>query len=131
MGYTKTLKLKEMWYGLGLLWVALVIYLSTTPSPPDTSGIQYGDKIFHNLGYFGLFYWFGQIYRSQYYWRPALGLICMGIALEFVQYNLGYRSLEFADMVANTSGVLLGWIVARYVYSDLFVHAERIALRKH
>jgi VanZ family protein len=32
----------------------------------------------------------------------------MGIALEFAQRWLGYRSFEVADMVANTVGVALG-----------------------
>ena len=36
----------------------------------------------------------------------------MGIALEFVQGWLGYRSFEVADMVANTIGVLLGLVIA-------------------
>jgi glycopeptide antibiotics resistance protein len=36
----------------------------------------------------------------------------MGIALEFVQGALGYRSFEVADMFANTFGVLIGWAIA-------------------
>jgi len=120
-----SLKLFKLFYALGLLWVSAVIYLSTTSSPPDTSEIAFGDKIFHTLGYFCLFYWFGQIYKHQYFYRPAAALIAMGIILEFVQYQLGYRTLEIADMVANTSGVLIGWLVARYIYSGWFIFFEK------
>jgi glycopeptide antibiotics resistance protein len=58
-------------------------------------------------------FWFCGLYRPlrvrAFY---AAGFIAMGIALEFVQGWLGYRSFEVADMVANTAGVGLGWSVA-------------------
>jgi hypothetical protein len=37
----------------------------------------------------------------------------MGIALEFAQGALGYRSMELADMAANTLGAAAGWAGAR------------------
>ena len=106
-----------------------VIYLSTTPSPPDTSAVEFGDKIGHTLGYFCLFFWFGQIYLKSHYWRPAIALISLGIILEIVQGSLGYRSFEYADMLANTSGVLLGWACSQFIYSQLFLHIERHLVR--
>jgi VanZ family protein len=55
-------------------------------------------------------FWFCVLYRPlrirAFY---AAAFITMGIALEFVQGSLGYRSLEAADMVANTAGVAIGW----------------------
>jgi len=61
-------------------------------------------------------FWFCVSYRPlrvrAFY---AAGFIAMGIALEFVQGWLGYRSFEVADMVANTAGVGLGWSVALMV----------------
>ena len=41
--------------------------------------------------------------------------IAMGIALEFVQGSLGYRSFEVADMLVNATGVLLSWGLASQV----------------
>ena len=35
--------------------------------------------------------------------------IAMGVGLEFVQGQLGYRIFEVYDMLANTLGVLIGW----------------------
>jgi VanZ family protein len=58
-------------------------------------------------------FWFCVLYRSlrvrAFY---AAGFIAMGIALEFVQGWLGYRSFEVADMAANTVGVALGLGIA-------------------
>jgi hypothetical protein len=39
----------------------------------------------------------------------------LGIALEFVQRGLGYRSFEIADMVADAVGVAAGYGLARFV----------------
>ena len=57
--------------------------------------------------------WFCVLYRrSRVRAFYALGFVAMGIALEFMQGNLGYRTFELLDMAANTAGVMLGWGVA-------------------
>ena len=57
--------------------------------------------------------WFCVLYRRKrvraFY---ALGFVAMGVALEFMQGNLGYRSFELLDMAANTAGVMGGWGLA-------------------
>ena len=86
-----------------------------TPSPP-TIDIEQGDKLGHSLAYAGTMFWFALLYsrravRAGY----AAGLIAMGIALEFVQRGLGYRSFELLDMLADVVGVAVGWGIARAV----------------
>ena len=96
----------------GWALVATVIWLSVTPQPIQT-GIDQGDKLGHLLAYGTLMFWFCVLYRPlrvrAFY---AAGFIAMGIALEFVQGWLGYRSFEVVDMVANAVGVFVGWAVA-------------------
>ena len=89
--------------------VAAIVWLSVTPAPPQVD-VTYGDKIGHLAAYGVLMLWFCQLYRTRIFY--AAGFILMGVALEFVQRELGYRSYEVADMVANALGVLLGWGVA-------------------
>jgi VanZ family protein len=96
---------------LGWAWAAAIVVLSLMPSPPDP-GLAGGDKLGHFLAYAGLTYWFGQFYFHNARAAYALGFIAMGIALEFAQGALGYRSLELADMAANTLGVAAGWAAA-------------------
>ena len=93
----------------GWLWAAAIVFLSLTPSPPDT-GVEHGDKLGHLLAYGLLMFWFCFLYRYRYT-RLAYGIgwIAVGIALEFAQGATGYRSFEVADMMANSLGVLLGW----------------------
>jgi len=93
----------------GWLWAAAIVFLSLTPSPPDT-GVEHGDKLGHLLAYGLLMFWFCFLYRYRYT-RLAYGIgwIALGITLEFAQGATGYRSFEVADMAANSLGVLLGW----------------------
>ena len=43
----------------------------------------------------------------------------MGICLELLQSLTSYRSMEIADIAANTAGVVLGWILAVYGLSEM------------
>jgi len=38
--------------------------------------------------------------------------IALGIAMEFVQRAIGYRTFDVLDMAADAIGVLLGWSVS-------------------
>jgi glycopeptide antibiotics resistance protein len=58
--------------------------------------------------------WFAQWHKKNHYYRLALGLISMGIALEFIQAQTGYRFLEIADIFANSLGIFLAWVVLSY-----------------
>lgn len=92
--------------------MAAIIWLSVTPQVID-SGVEQGDKLGHLLAYGALMLWFCVLYRPRRVRTLyAAGFIAMGIALEFVQGWLGYRSFEIADMLANTAGVALGWGLA-------------------
>jgi VanZ family protein len=93
----------------GWLYAAAIVLLSLAPKPPDP-GFEYGDKLGHLLSYGLLMFWFCFLYRER---NTRLGYaalwIGMGVALEFAQGMTATRSFEFADMAANSLGVLLGW----------------------
>jgi VanZ family protein len=98
---------------LGWAWVAAIVYLSLTPSPPKVD-VEQSDKVGHLLAYGALAFWFCLLYRApQARLFHMAGFVCMGIALEFAQGATGYRSFELADMAANTLGVAAGWLAAR------------------
>jgi VanZ family protein len=88
---------------------AAIVWLSLTPAPP-TIDLEQGDKLGHFLGYGALMLWFCLLYARRPV-RVAYGVlwIAMGVALEFAQGELGYRTYEVYDMYANALGVLLGW----------------------
>jgi VanZ family protein len=103
---------RALWLAIGWGWATTIVWLSLTPSPP-TIDLAQGDKLGHFLAYGALMFWFCQPYpaprtRLAY----AIGFAALGVALEFVQRALGYRTYEPFDMAANALGVALGWAAA-------------------
>ena len=116
----------RLWVIAGWSMLAVIVWLSVTPSPPDP-GFEQGDKLEHLVAYGALMFWFCQLYTSR---RAqvglAIGFIALGVGLEFVQGALEYRTYDEMDMVANTLGVVLGWGVARAAGAHVFARIERI-----
>jgi VanZ family protein len=106
---------RKVLIGLGWAWVAAIVWLSVTPSPPKVDFAQ-SDKLGHFLAYGSLMLWFCFLYAAaKTRIAHAAGFVAMGIGLEFIQGMLGYRTFEVFDMLANTIGVLLGWAAAMLV----------------
>ncbi len=117
------------WLGLGWLFVLAVVYVSLTPAPP-TLGVEGEDKLGHFLSYLLLILWFTQLYmrRAHLWW--AFGLIGLGVGLEFAQGMTAYRSFEYADMLANSSGVLMGWLLGGTPCAFLLQRVERVIVSR-
>lgn len=106
-------KFRYAWLVLGAVWVATIIYLSLAPHPPQPVNFEYSDKLEHALAYGLLMLWFSQIYQKiAHRILLAVLLVSLGISTEFLQRMSGYRFFEYDDMLANSAGVLLGWILA-------------------
>jgi VanZ family protein len=122
------LKLIKIWILWGWLQVAVVVYLSLASLPPDLPGFQGGDKVMHFAAYFFMMFWFGMCYKSgRVYNGIGLGLVVVGVVLEFVQNLTGYRTLSIYDMAANMTGVITGWLLARSRLSMALVYIENRA----
>lgn len=127
----KALRWFRLWWSCGILLVVVVWYQSLSATPIESPAFEGGDKLGHFLVYFGLMSWFAQLYhRSAHH-----GLLCvfvgMGVALEILQGQTGYRMFEYADMLANSTGALLAWGLARGGYKDLMMRFEsRLLVRQ-
>ena len=109
---------------IGGLLIAAVIYLSLTPHPIEID-MEHGDKLGHFLAYFTLMIWFAQLYQRRSHVRWGLGFIALGIALEYLQGWSGYRDFEYLDMVADATGVAVGWMLGGTVAAQALGHLER------
>ena len=104
------LKYPRIWFGVAYVTLILVAVLSLMPVP-DT-GVQVSDKIMHFVVYFILSAGFMVLVHQQSnVFKVAIGLMFYGVALEFLQGLTGYRMFELLDMVANSSGVVVGLLV--------------------
>jgi hypothetical protein len=104
---------RAAWLAVGWFGVALTIYLSLTPTPPEVDLGAYTDKWEHLSVYAVLMWWFSQL-RTGASARAATGvaLIGLGIALEFAQRLTEVRTFELADMISGALGVGAGWVLA-------------------
>ncbi len=105
--------------------VAFVLTVSLLPeknlkgfTPPG------GDKLHHFLAYGSMMAWFAQLYPRHRLWY-ALGFVAMGVAIEFIQPILSGRYFEWYDALANTVGVILGWIAMRSPLARSIAWADR------
>jgi VanZ family protein len=122
------LKLRYLWLGIGYALVALVVYLSLTSSPIDP-GLDFPlvDKVYHAFAYFVLMAWFAQIYHDRFQRNLiAVIFIVMGVSLETLQSFDPNRYFEFADMVANTAGVILGLLLTLTAAKNCLLKIEQV-----
>lgn len=118
-------ELRGLWLSIGWLLVALVAFLSLTPEPPTIISAAGRDKVAHLLAYGALMLWFLQLYPISR--RPLIAIlfVAMGVLIEVLQGFTPTRSTEYTDMVANTSGVMLGWMLGRTRLSEMLEILDR------
>ena len=126
---TESLKYRKWWLAAGYTLVAIVVYLSLHPSPPDTRGVFMGDKLLHGLTYIVLTVWFCQLYQQHQFKIVAASLFILGVFVEIAQWGTGYRFFELADIVANSSGIVIGWLLALKLLSKLFLSIEKLLIK--
>lgn len=101
---------QALWLAMGVGLILMVAYLSLTGNPPEIAGFDGADKLGHAIAYGVLMGWFGQIYRIRLQLiLIAFAFASMGVVMEYLQGMSGNRTFEYADMAANSVGVLIGW----------------------
>lgn len=102
----------RIWLACGWSLIAAIVYLSlaTLTLPED---VPQSDKLGHLLAYGTLMAWWSQLYVvDARRWKLALTFIALGAAMEIAQGFTPNRYPEWLDIVANSTGVLLGWLAA-------------------
>ncbi len=101
---------------IGLLaYIALIIYLSLMPVGQQMP-VQIWDKAAHLLAYIGFTGIATLCTRSQrHFVLYLLGFTLFGVAIEIAQGMTPHRQFSYADMFANTLGVVAGYMIALLV----------------
>ncbi len=86
-----------------------VVFLSVTPRPLPTSGPLLSDKVQHLAAYAVLAVLGGFGFAAgRRVGRVALALFALGVAMEIVQSFVPGRFAGLDDVVANSTGILIG-----------------------
>jgi glycopeptide antibiotics resistance protein len=120
------LRFKWIWISFGVLLVCAITVLSLINLAP-IKGALLQDKVMHMLAYGLLMGWFAQIFR-HFMARLFLVvvLVAMGVGVEYLQGMVAHRQLDVMDMLANTSGVLIAWVLSYTWLGRVFVGFERL-----
>lgn len=105
------INLTRLWRMAG--WLGVVVTLIVSLVPPllgDDGG--HTDKIVHLAGYAALTFWWAQLVTRQR-WTLAIAIILFGVLIELLQGLTPDRQPDPLDALANSGGVLLGWLAAR------------------
>lgn len=76
------------------------------------SWFQNSDKWLHAVTFIVLALWFAGLFRTSTYWGIAAGLMLFGGFIEVCQLMLSNRTASWADIGANTVGIIIGLTVA-------------------
>ena len=122
----KPLRHPRLWLSLWWLAVVVVFVVCLVPAPDLPLMPPGGDKIEHFLAYFLLAASAVQIYQGpRALWRVAIGLVALGVAVEFAQGAFtATRSMDAWDVVADTLGVAAGFAITLTPWRDLLLRIE-------
>ena len=100
--------------------MAKILWLALSPNPPNLAGLFDLDKVNHVAAFFVL----SLLADYSYLARGALAqkgaaLLGFGLLIEGLQYWVGYRYFEIADLVADGGGIVLYALVRNPVRAML------------
>lgn len=112
-----TLRYRWVWLAIGWSLVIALIISSLISLPPATDSLlklPFGDKIAHAVAYLVIMGWFAQIYHAPpTRYGYVIGFLLLGIILEILQGWGGFRVADWTDVVANSLGIGIAWILTR------------------
>lgn len=121
----------KLWLSIGWLMVFLLCYFSLVSNPPEIKfDLKYFDKVRHFIAYFILMFWFAQFYKTSksrlFYF---VFFIVMGVILEILQGMGGVRYFEYNDMLANSLGVMLAFLMTKGKFKTILLNFENKYLK--
>lgn len=118
------LRKKYWWLTVGLAWWVLIAVFSLV-SPPQITMPNMTDKLYHAFSYSVLMGWWLQLFQqSRTRLLLAAVFIIFGVLIEFLQSFHPLRHFDVWDMLANSAGILLAWILGKTSFDQLLYRFE-------
>lgn len=122
--------IERLWWAAGWLGIAITFLVSLLPPALDEHS-GHADKIVHLAGYAVLTFWWAQLILVRR-WKLAVAVVLLGVVIELLQGLTPDRKPDILDVLANSAGVLTGWLAARFLPNlpDRLARATLPALRR-
>ena len=105
------MNLQRLWWALGVVILLVAIWVCLMPVNRVITAFEWSDKTSHLLGHGLLALYFSGLVARKSWWKIFVGLLLMGIVIEFAQHYMGLgREGDPRDVVANSAGALLGLV---------------------
>lgn len=118
------LRWRWWWLAGGLSLAAIVVVGSLLPGPM-VDFVSMWDKARHAIAYAALTCWFCGLWPVVRYRWIALAVFLLGCAVEALQAAAtATRSGDLLDIVANSTGVIAGWVLSRWVTGTWALRVE-------
>lgn len=116
-----------LWRAVGWFGIALLLTLSLVRPPSVEMPVDNADKLGHFLAYFVLTGWYGQLFAARRdFLKRAAGFVVLGALIEVLQSFTGYRTADWRDEIANTSGIAAAVLATRWaVLGEALLRFER------
>lgn len=105
------LRFPLLWSALGWALVAAVVIGSLVPGEV-VSAVHVSDKVMHAGAYGVLMVWFAGFYKHAAYPVIAIVLIVLGLTLDLLQLLTPTRTFDLNDVLMNSAGVVVGFLLA-------------------
>ncbi len=107
--------MNRIWWVVGIILVAVALYICLAPHRQIPEGLELNDKLTHMLGHAALAAYFTGLVARRNWWKIFAFLLLFGIAVEFLQYYMnvgrhGDARDQLANSVGDLSGLLLGYL---------------------
>jgi len=109
------LRYVRRWQIASLFFLAFVLAAALMPVfwfLDDKAGVlswfARSDKWVHGFTFLTLSIWFTGLFHKKSYWQIGIGLLFFGLIIEACQRLVIYRTADWADVGANTAGIILG-----------------------
>jgi VanZ family protein len=103
------MNLQRVWWAVGVVLLAAAIWVCLMPVNRVVTAFEWSDKTSHLLGHGILALYFTGIVSRGAWWKIFVGLLLMGIGIEFAQYSMHMgREGDPRDVLANSAGAALG-----------------------
>lgn len=106
------LRYAYFWLSVGIALLVTVLVLAVAPTGRISAVMFLNDKTAHFCAFLLLMLWFCGVYRLRLTPWVALGLLCFGLLIEYLQSLVPYRFAEWADAAYDLGGILAGWFLA-------------------
>ena len=108
----------RLWRRLSVVLLGLVLLAALAPAfwfdtkVEALSWFKHVDKWLHGMTFAVLSVWFAGLFAKRSYGWIAAGLMAFGLLIEACQLLVGYRMADWLDVGANTTGIIVGLLLA-------------------